>query len=204
VESQIKKEFLKVSPKKRFNQGDILKDLDVVIIDENGYSIKEYNVVEIHLSYGIIVSQDCDLEHDFNNREINNPLEPPLPNQKVEEKHDKYIPNILILPAYLAAYFKAGTHRGEDLIGETWNRDRYKEIVQNQNIRFHYIKAYPDLQIPELIIDFKHLYTIDRNAIYAIKDKVYLASIGEMFRESLSQRYCHYLSRIGLPEFPTT
>jgi hypothetical protein len=201
VESQIKKEFERVSPKSRFNQGDIIKDLDVGVVDDYDTSTKEHSVSLIHLPYGVVISQECDLEHDYKNRDDNAILGRENITSKVI-KHDKYLPNILILPAYPATDFKLGIHRSE-LSCQQWSSDEYKKIKSNQNARFHYIKPFTDLQIQELVIDFKHLYTIDTNVFYKIIDDVYLASICEIFRENLSSRYCHYLSRIGLPEINT-
>jgi hypothetical protein len=106
----------------------------------------------------------------------------------------------LILPAYLAEKLRLGTHRGEDITGQTWSSDQFKQIKQNNNGRFHFIKASTDYQVPELIVDFKHIYSINRNLLYKEVQKSYLATLGELFREDLSHRYSHFLSRVGLPE----
>jgi len=43
-------------------------------------------------------------------------------------------------------------------------------------------------------------FPISSEAIYKTIKDLYSVSIGEIYRESLSQRYSFYLSRIGLPE----
>lgn len=185
--SQITYAYAKSDPKTRFCQGDIVHD--VSLISHTGYKDGSAEITEIILKYGVIISQDCDLEHDFNNR---NNVE--APNQ------DKYLPNILLLPAYLKEDFKKGAHLSPTLNCASWGSDLFKKIQQNNDSRFHSLKGSSGHQIPDLIVDFKHLYTINRNVIYEVMTDVYLATIGEVFRENLSHRYSHYLSRIGLPE----
>lgn len=58
----------------------------------------------------------------------------------------------------------------------------------------------PHLQLPELVIDFKHYYAIPRDTLFRMYPEHYLVTINQLFRESLSQRFSNYLSRIGLPE----
>ncbi|NOT93220.1 hypothetical protein [Ferruginibacter sp.] len=185
MQSQVVNQYTKTKDKKRFNQGDILKDISLFVLTGSG----ELQVSEINLEYAIVVSQDCDLEHDYNNR--NNPA---------KKDEDKFLPNILLLPAYLATKFRTGEHRGDEIKGLTWGSDKWKLISQNNEARFHFISQSEDYQIPELVLDFKHLYTIDRDMLYNKMGNVYLASICELYRELLSQRYSNFLGRIGLPE----
>jgi hypothetical protein len=188
LESQIKYSYTKTSPKTRFNQGDILRDIEIITANDINIHTSEYAISKIHLSFGIVINQECDLEHDFDCR------------QTASDNQDKYLPNILLLPAYLPEDFKSGNHRGE-ISAAKWSEKEFTKIKQNSSfIRFHYIKQNLDFQIPELVVDFKHIYTLGVAIAYKQIDKLYLASISEMFRESLSNRYCHYLSRIGLPE----
>ena len=53
--------------------------------------------------------------------------------------------------------------------------------------------------MPELIIDFKHFFTINRNKLYDQLDKR-LCSLDTLFKEKVNQRFSNYVSRIGLPE----
>ena len=54
----------------------------------------------------------------------------------------------------------------------------------------------------EYVIDFKHYFTI--NVEQAIKYKSnkdkFQFTLDKLFKESVSQRFANYLSRIGLPE----
>ena len=73
-----------------------------------------------------------------------------------------------------------------------------KKLMDNEIPRFHYLK-FPDADLPELIIDFKHFFSMNRNTLYNQMDKR-LCSIDVLFKEKISQRFSYYISRIGLPE----
>ncbi len=77
----------------------------------------------------------------------------------------------------------------------------WKRIVQNQVVRYHYLEDFPDLQIPELVVDFKHCITAPQNVLYRQEHNAgYLGTVSELYRECLSGRFAHYLSRVALPE----
>jgi len=187
LESQINTKYIKRNYPNRLCQGDILKNVEILIASDFDNDSKEYTRGFLTLQYCVLINQECDLLADYNARVLSN---------SAEIKADKILPSILLLPAYHAEQFKQGIHLPQR---EKWNSDQFKIIKQNNNSRFHYIEAFEDLQIPEMIIDFKHLYTITANIVNKRINDFYLASINELYRESLSQRYCNYLSRIGLP-----
>ena len=175
----------------RYRQGDILRDLHVVewaeIVND------ELTITERRLPYAAVLSQECDLEHDFNNR---NDFE------KSKLSTDKYLPTILVCPAYPALQVKEGIHLGDlALKMQRLSGDQFKRIKQNNDSRYHYLLEDEENQLPELIVDFKHFFTISRNVIYreSVK-KNYVCSLADLFREHLSSRFSHYISRIGLPE----
>ena len=58
------------------------------------------------------------------------------------------------------------------------------------------------MQIPDLILDFKHYLTVPFDLLSRFHGTCYLASVSELFREDLSVRFASYLSRVGLPELP--
>ena len=70
--------------------------------------------------------------------------------------------------------------------------------MDNEIPRYHYLK-FPDLDMPELIIDFKHFFTINKNVLYK-QIKKRLCSLDDLFKEKINQRFSYYVSRIGLPE----
>lgn len=172
----------------RFCQGDILRDISIVQWAERIGD--RLSVQERVLPYSVILTQDCDLEQDYNNRLSEN-----------SKNADKYIHSVLLSPAYPAAAVKSGTHLQElQLSMETINSERWRAIKQNNNYRYHFLFGHQDFQIPDLVIDFKHYFTVPRDVLYTeIFRSSYLASVSELFRESLSIRFAQYLSRIGLP-----
>lgn len=185
--NQIDSRYIKYIDK-RICQGDILRDINIIdnySTDESG----EFKYDELNLPYIIVMTQDCDLEGDFRNRSQNQP-----------EKHDKFLRTILICPAYNATDFRSGKHLeyiGQNM--ESWNSKNFKQIKDQNKDRFHFLDQDQELQIPELVVDFKHYYALPRDTLYGMYGEHYLATINQLFREFLSQRFANYLSRIGLP-----
>ena len=141
--------------------------------------------------YIVVLTQDCDLEWDYKNRE-----------DKDQKNNDKYLQSILICPAYLAESLHTGKHLEDlQLKMRPWEADLWKHIKRNQNERFHFL-AQSENDMPDLVLDFKHFYTFPREQLYEAHKKNYKISLDVPFREDLSQRFANYLSRIGLPNLP--
>lgn len=168
----------------RFYQGDILKDLTFVVGDAGRETEKDI----VGLEYAVILSQDCDVEHDFKSR-------------KTDGNNDKYLRSLLICPAFNIEKFSQGVHFGSDWQMTIFPKkplDRLKK--NNEYKRYHYLPEFIEYLVPELVLDFKHFFTLPRDFLYSKRKRVYLASLSELFREELSQRFSNYLSRVGLPE----
>jgi hypothetical protein len=175
----------------RYRQGDILRDLRIV---EWAEIVQDDLVItERQLPYAVILSQECDLEHDYNNH---------ADDTRFKGLKDKCLPTILVCPAYLATQLRTGEHlQNLGLKMQSLSSDQFKRLKQNNDSRYHYLAEEADLQLPELVVDFKHFFSIPRNVIY--RDSVssgYVCSIDDLFRENLSNRFANYISRIGLPE----
>ena len=179
----------------RIRQGDILRDINFIyewrLEDEssNKYIVKNYE-----FAYTVVLSQDCDLEQDSINR-----------GNTDDKNQDAYIPSILVCPAYTKAEFKKGVHLNDyNLLMEEIHSKQWDFIKSNRDPRYHYLMPDPNLQAAELVLDFKHFYTLPNKFLYAIyndKYKIhYLASLKILFRERLCQRFSYYISRVGLPE----
>lgn len=173
----------------RFRQGDILRGVQLIewaeVVDT------EVQFTERTLQYCVVLSQECDLEQDFNSRADEQKLNP-----------DKFLQSILLCPAFPAEQVKMGTHLEElhwkmhqHSTGE-WDR-----VKKYNNYRYHFLPENDGIQLPALALDFKQYITIPRKIAYRdeIKASV-LASLDDLFREHLSNRFAHYLSRIGLPD----
>jgi len=177
----------------RICQGDIFEEFTykfTKIFDQSG------EIINITLPYAIVLTQDCDLEWDYEKRDSN-------PNKKLDTNDDKVLQSILICPAYIAEQFRAGDHlKGLGLVMEKWGSNLWRHIVSNQNERFHYLEEDIENKMPNLVVDFKHYYTVPADDIYNITENKYEISISPLFREDISRRFSNYLSRIGLPMRP--
>lgn len=166
----------------RIYQGDILKDVSFRFCENQ-------DVVEISCPYVVVLSQDCDLLQCKCN----------LCN---EGQNNQYLPNIIVFPAFVDLKLREGHHL-EEIYGikqQHINSEQFRSIQQNNNSRYHYLKGSVDFEIANLIIDFKLYYTVPYNDLKQKYKSSYVATLNELFREHLSQRFANYLSRIGLPE----
>jgi len=180
----------------RVYQGDILRDFEYqewVFIEEKKIKIQKRIV-----PYSLVLTQDCDLEWDFNNHKENEKVQDESDQEEINQ--DKFLQSILVCPAYPAEKVRLGTHLEElNLTMVYLNGARWNLVKTNQNSRYHFLDNSSVMQIPDLVIDFKHYYSIPRNILYKEIKNHYIGSMNELFREGLSQRFAFYLSRIGLP-----
>lgn len=180
----------------RVAQGDIIKKLDITISSK----LSETNEFSLapSFSFGVILSQECDLEQHYKLLEKN------IANEVENHTFDKIVETILICPAFPIEQFLAGTHiAGKpmfDFDGPKGQRKAYDKLKLNDVYsRFHYLPEYDD-KLPELVIDFKRFYTIPIEVVEHSYKQILVAGIKELYRERLSQRFSNYLSRIGLPD----
>jgi hypothetical protein len=162
----------------RLTQGDILSGVAYKVSSnlEEGY-------VDVAINYCVVMTQDCDLEQDFN---------------ALDTQPQLRLPSILICPAYPSDKFLNGDH----VIPNTSKSKQsdLEDIEKCKRDRYHYLPAV-DGKLPSMVIDFKHFYTLPRSVAYNLFDNgSYIITINELFRERLSQRFANYLSRFALPE----
>lgn len=192
--------YFKKENNKTINQGDIFEDIEIpYLIGDNLYFLK--------FPYIIIVSQDCDLTQDFNKRNfrIENPKNL---TSKDKSAFDKFLPSILVTPAFPADDLREGTHLS-DIFEEIYsfekfhvnriNSKSFKKIKNNEIPRYHFLEDSENFHIPELCVDFKQLYSLPRDYLYE-NIKQYYCSLNVLFRENFSQRFYNFHSRIGLPD----
>lgn len=169
----------------RIAQGDIFQDIQIV--EDFGVEKSIVSVKKIYFPYVVCLNQECDLETDFKNQ--------------TASLGDNSLLHVAIAPAFIFEQFLAGTHWGVIFTNNTPQKRKdtsVKKIIDNEIPRYHYLR-FPDPDLPELIIDFKHFFTINRNEIYKQIDKR-LCSLDDLFKEKINQRFSYYVSRIGLPE----
>jgi len=193
-ESQIKNRYQICGG--RICQGDILRDVTVSLGVEHNSNGDEVEVEYRYCNYAVVLSQDCDLENDYKRVAENSKLE-----EGKKPDHDNCLQVVLVCPAYLLTDFLEGKHIASWNMNTELNSEKNKKKLKKNSEfkRYHYIKNNGDLGVPELIVDFKHFLTVPRDSLYKIHNQAYLATMGELFREDLSQRFSNFISRIGLP-----
>jgi hypothetical protein len=185
----------------RVREGDIFRDIeyieDTFLTEDN-----QIGISVLMFPYVVVLSQDCDLESDMRAR-LN---QPPLQCEGADKKAvstDTVIESILISPAYDKNLFMAGDHlRGMNLGSmQTWKTKdtRWPILVGNRDPRYHFLPADTTLAFNDMVIDFKHYYTIPRSKLYQEYEEKFIGTLCELYRENLSQRFANYLSRIGTP-----
>lgn len=190
----------------RVSQGDILKNVEYYesVEEIDGHLI----ISKIVFPYVVVLSQDCDLQWDNEVRdkkikdeeEKNKDKETKNTGPKTE---DKKLISMIVVPLYNADHFFKGEHLSTlELTMITLNRKKTegKDVLRNTNPRYHYLQFTNEIEIPDSVIDFKHYFTINIDKIKSKIDEYKVATISELYREQISHRFSHYLSRIGLPE----
>ena len=127
----------------RVLQGDIYKDIEYPILEIDGNnSVNKLKLIKTQ--YIVVLSQDCDLEQDYKDRDSKN------------DKQDKHLDDILAIPLFLANSLKDGSHLSDlGYISEKYGSKEWKKIISNQNPRYHFLMSYEQFQVPALVADFK-------------------------------------------------
>lgn len=177
---------------KRISQGDIIRELNLTISSAVG-SVGDFTLAP-SFSYGVVLSQECDLEQHYGRIAKNTESEPE------EHTHDQIIETVLICPAFPIDKFLLGEHlEGMKMTNYNGSKKALEKLQGNDELnRYHYLPGLSG-KFPELIIDFKRFYTIPLGIFESNFKKFYISSIKDLYRERLSQRFTNYLGRIGLP-----
>ena len=171
----------------RLSQGDIFQDIEILENIEVDKSI--VTVQKISFPFVVCLNQECDLETDFWNND--------------QVLCDNNLLHIAIAPAFIFEQFLSGTHWGKIFSNNKPQKrtdTTIRKIIDNEIPRYHYLN-FPDKDIPDLIIDFKHFFTVYKKVMYDQIGKRF-CSLDDLFREKINQRFSYYISRIGLPEHP--
>ncbi len=166
----------------RPHQGDIFQKLQYKFITAEG------ETETITFPFWIIVTQECDLEHDFRAYQ-----------GKYKDK-DKCLQTITACPAFLQDQLKDGAHmQNLSLIMERWGGDNWKKMTTNRDRRFHAINTTEIQELPNLMIDFKRVFSFPRDYVYSKLDNK-VATLDVLYREQMCQRLANFSSRIALPD----
>jgi hypothetical protein len=169
-------------------QGELLSSLVEVRRVSSANSGSEQIDLVTH-PYAVVISQDCDLEQDFFAR---------TGEAKLSKPSEKLLPSILFCEATT----------GDELKGRLADGQIWKQITQNKNERYQYLRGIPkDWDslgdgTPDLGIDFKRYFTIPTSEVYSqIKTLAKRrAQLRSPYLEHFSLRFAYYLCRVGLPE----
>lgn len=175
---------------RRISQGGIFSDVEYIESADEKEGIIEVN--KIVFPRIIILTQDCDLEHDFVNRE------------EETDNDDKILLSAIVAPLYNVEHVYNGEHleylgRKMRIIERRPKKTENKYLKQNQISRYHYLEFPEDANIVPSVIDFKHYFTVNLLYLMAIKDTNFVCKVGKLYRERISQRFANFLARIGLP-----
>ena len=175
----------------RLKQGDIISNVEYIesVVEEDGI----IKVSKIVFPLVIVLTQDCDLTWDYDNR------------SKTSDMQDKFLISVIVAPIYNYEHFIRGEHLQEigqkmATISTNPKKSDNKNLRNNETPRYHYLEFADNIPIVNSVIDFKHYFTVNVVNLQKHKQNHFVCSISTLFRERISQRFANYLSRIGLPE----
>ncbi len=182
-------------------QGEILTDVVVHQISLESLQAPEngIRVDKRRHRYAIVLTQDCDLDWDYNaQRRI---LGGDCPTAEERAKLEaRRVPEILLCEVNAATELRVR----EDINAGIW-----KQIPINKNERYHFFQLIPaeaDLLgegLPELAIDFKRYFTIPTDELYyqiIDGDAQRRTCLDNPYLEHFSHRFTSFLSRVALPQ----
>lgn len=172
----------------RITQGDIFKDIEYI-----EYVVEKEGVIEVSkivFPFVIVLTQDCDLEQDYNSRA-----------KSATSNNDKWLLSVLVAPIYNVEHVYIGEHLSElglkmENVPKKGSSGSF--LITNQRPRYHYLNFEGDVLLPS-VIDFKHYFSVNVNLLTQIIETNFVCSVAELYREDISQRFASFLSRIGLP-----
>jgi len=177
----------------RVRQGDIYSNVPYYesYKELNG----EFELTIYEFPYVLVLTQDCDLEQNKNDRS-----KVKEPNTLGLKQNDKHLISVIVVPLYNSEHLFSGEHLSQlEILSQKHGSDQKKTIKQNQTPRYHYIEFDKDVVVPDSVIDFKHYYSVSLEWLESnFKNRI--CGINPIYRELISQRFSNYLSRIGLPE----
>lgn len=186
-------------------QGEILSNVVQFCVADETLTLEslrgqnaQYDVIRRDHPFAIVVSQDCDLESDWRSAVLLG-SNPDLNEKEKRQAAANLMSGILFCEVTFATDLKGTNAIDSDL----WRR-----IKQGYFPRYHLLEQVPEQfdldnqDISALGIDFKKYFTIPPRQLYhcinigVTKRRCYMQS---PYFEQVSDRFAHYLGRIGLP-----
>jgi len=171
-------------------QGELIANLKQfpLSIESVGYEVQP-TVDEQIIPFSIILSQDCDLDLDYQARNGLNDVRP-----------DKKIPNVLLCEVTLA---------DEVLRPQEGMASKIKnDIVQNKHERYQFLQQVGSSEdalgegLAAMVVDFKRYFTIPTTELYK---RLTLharrrSNLNSPYLEHLATRFAYYQMRVALPQ----
>lgn len=178
----------------QIHQGDVIRNfsyiqkIEPLDLDKNKFKI---NMIEFPLV--IVLTQECDLELDYKARK-GLIMGYPYP-------QDMMLMSALVSPIYNAEQVFIGNHLEEidNRQMQTIHSGIEERIRISEVPRYYLLNFHPDENTNDLIIDFKHYFSVDVGTLEELKANNFQFSILEPYREDISLKFANYLARIGLP-----
>lgn len=170
----------------RISQGDVFRDVTCI-----EHAIEKRGIIEVSkiiFPLIIVLTQDCDLQQDSNNR------------SKVTQSSK--LLSVLVAPLYNAEHVFQGEHLLDiGIKSEPINKKRSPGtmLMQNERPRYHYIDFPTEIPLVASVVDFKHYFSVHTKCLEDVRKTNFVCRLSELFREDVSQRFAAYLGRIGLP-----
>lgn len=178
-------------------QGEVLANVLALQLKLESTSSYEpdsiYEANPIRHPYAIIVSQDCDLEQDFNYRY----------GKMGNQRHE--MPSVILCQAEdIDEFIKSDLYRSLFT-----SRTFVGNFKNNNEFRYHFIQEVPselsatDQRVPELGIDFKRYFGMPTADIYhriTLGQTQRSTVLESPYRDHFSQRFYNFNNRIALPE----
>jgi len=181
-------------------QGEILGDIWEHRVRRPASQIPEGSLAEVDSRlHGlmIIMSAECDLYQDYVVRFSEQPAQEQH-ELGTDERHPAVIPQVLLCDLY----------KQEEVRPRIGGADIWKRINQNQDERYHYLKAAPigdppQDELPDLCLDFKKTLALPTKSLYEGVDGGQVkrvAVVPPLYIHDLVHRFYGYHSRVGLPD----
>jgi len=172
-------------------QGEIITDLIQYRIDPETLrdtlsGTGETGVQPIQQPFAVVMTQDCDVIHDYGFRQTG-------------KGPGKRLPNLLF-----CEMANAQTLFGSDSMSER----EWQQVVRNKNERYQFLERVPGEAdaategLPELTIDFKRYFTLPTDEVYLQLDAGAArrrSVIKSPYLEQLATRFHYFQYRVALP-----
>jgi hypothetical protein len=184
--SQLSNVHVEKSRRTRISQGDVFREVECI-----EYAVEKRGVIEVSkivFPLVIVLTQDCDLEQDSNNRG--------------KETQSTKLLSVLVAPLYNAEHVFQGEHLGDiGIKTEPINKKKSpgEMLMKNERPRYHYIDFPQDIPLVASVADFKHYFSVHVSYLEKVRRTNFVCRLSDLFREDVSQRFAAYLGRIGLP-----